>query len=36
MRVGERLSDQEGLLGGRPTRKSTVDAPRPVGQAGNR
>jgi circadian clock protein KaiC len=34
--VGERLSNQEGLLGGRPTRKSTVDALRPVGGAGNR
>jgi circadian clock protein KaiC len=34
--VGERLDDQEGLLGGRPTRKATVDAPRRAGGAGNR
>jgi circadian clock protein KaiC len=31
IRVGDRLSDQEGLLGGRPTRKATVDALVPAG-----
>jgi circadian clock protein KaiC len=36
IRVGERLSDQEGLLGGRPTRKANVDASRPAGGAGYR
>jgi circadian clock protein KaiC len=30
IRVGERLSDQEGLLGGRPTRKTAVHALRPA------
>jgi circadian clock protein KaiC len=31
IRVGETLNDQEGLLGGRPTRKPASNAPRPRG-----
>lgn len=34
IRVGERLTDQEGLLGGRPT-KSASTRPRPAGGAGD-
>jgi circadian clock protein KaiC len=33
IRVGERLPDQEGLLGGRPTRKSAPAGPRPAAAA---
>lgn len=33
IRVGERLTDQEGLLGGRPTRKSPLDRPKPTAGA---
>jgi circadian clock protein KaiC len=36
MRVGETLNDQEGLLGGRPTRKPPFDSPRSAGDAGER
>jgi circadian clock protein KaiC len=36
IRVGEALDDQEGLLGGRPTRKPSFNSPRSAGDAGER
>jgi circadian clock protein KaiC len=34
IRVGERVEGQEGLLGGRPTRKGPASQPGPEGPAG--